>query len=1211
MLIIGDNFSYQGQDPLDARLVTQSLTTLLAIPNYTIYDGIQVYVLSEKKYYVYDSNNTNDPVLGKWKEFEANGSSNVPDILKYSKAFTVEVNKDETVSFADLSGVTNIADLKVNQLVNDITGIIAKVISIDTTNNQVQIRVLSKDTIIKNDTIKYNGTLDAEIDKVQTINYADVDTTEAIADFSTNNLIYDENGILAKVLNKDTTNNELTVIPITLSIAIGSHEVYLTNSTINPKISSQTTINFTDLVTSKLITDIEKTQLVYDMEGTLAKIDSIDITTNTLVVTTINTSSDKSVKIYKYLGTNLSKVPDFKSSIDYADLDTTQLLNTIKVDELVYDEDGTLAKIVMVDVPNAQLLVQTLTASGMPYAPILKELVIKDGGTGYAVNDIIEANNVPGVFGKITDVDTNGSILSIVTTTSTTVSTTGTGAVVDYDTVIYGAYGKNWAPLSNTSSSVAQIVTESFTYESGFNYEITNGGTGYVVGDIVNVSGNMIEVTKVNSGVVEEVRWSREIAPSTTGTGLTLNVTSSNDSFIIPTDVWNNSQRNSYDLTNDDGANVEFNRLDGITQKCAAGDGSIYKFTFDSINGVIYQEKTEIDSGTGIGPFVPYKNYKKDELVINDNIIYICKDDHMADATLGDDISHWTEMRKTITSGNRYVRFQVPKQTHAVNNWFDITNMEYLEGDQSLITPDKLIAPVDGLYYFNVSMAHTMRSGTDQSSIIQLGKNGSTDPIDKVGSTMSSGKWSTQSSLSGLIHLKANDYISIKGYYTVLPKTGGYPSEFGLLSEDRSDNLVAEADIATDSSWTTRFAKNTFIPIDFKNTSNPGIIALDGTITLPEDGSYIIDLDMIKTNLTTAGDIYTYIKDSSGNYIGNNTQSASTQYLAASLTKIITGKKGDTFSLTTCKDIEYTQITKIEDAKVRLFKIKSVDYHIDSHDLYKDSGSELSYEDWVANKLKNEQLTVTAIINTNTSISTSPTLLPITYESGETSMLNGNKFIAPVSGFYNITVNSINTSGTGQKLLGIKKNDSTETWNNQLTFGTSLSHRISGLSHSVYLNKNDFLTIIVTSENTSVVNAPSSTSQKECNKITFTLINVGITSSYDINKPHLWPVNTEINFGDGLYGRRYKVVSLLPATSSGISDNIIDSTISFNNTKFVNYGGRVTGYNGLEWAIPINWQNAKSTVFIDSNNNKLNFMLESLPVGQVCTNLDMWFTYTK
>ena len=535
-LIIGDNFSYQGQKPLDTRLITQSLTTLLAVPSYTIYNGIQVYVESEKKYYVYDSNNTIDPTLDKWRELTSNGSSNISEVLKYSKAFTS----------ADLSGVNAITDIKVNQLLNDVAGIIAKVVSINTSTNEVQVRILSKDTIMKQDVVQYNDVLDAEINKIQTADYTKLVTTEAITDFNINNLIYGTNGTLAKVLN-----NTLSVVPVSLSVAIGSNDVYLTSEKINPKINSQTTLNFANFVTSKTINDIEKTQLVYDMDGTLARIDLINISNivgvvDEVIVTTVSTSSDKSVKTYKYLGTNLSKTPDFKSSINYSDLDTTQLLNDIKVNELIYDIDGTLAKIIMVDIPNSQLLVQTLTVSGMPYAPILKELVIKDGGAGYTVGKIINSDD-PTISGKITEVDSNGAITGIVIdSTATLANATGTKqAVINYETVIYGATGNNWTKLSNASSMTAQIVSESFTYESGFNYEITNGGSNYKVGDIVKIGTNIVEVTKVNAGVVEEVVWSRELSPSTIGTGLTLIVTSSNDSFIIPTDVWNSSNRNS------------------------------------------------------------------------------------------------------------------------------------------------------------------------------------------------------------------------------------------------------------------------------------------------------------------------------------------------------------------------------------------------------------------------------------------------------------------------------------------------------------------------------------------------------------------------------------------------------------------------------------------------------------------------------------------
>lgn len=65
---VGDNFTYKGQKPLDARLVFNTIPDMVATPSTIIYDGILVYVLSEKKFYTYNSTNTVDVTLDKWRE---------------------------------------------------------------------------------------------------------------------------------------------------------------------------------------------------------------------------------------------------------------------------------------------------------------------------------------------------------------------------------------------------------------------------------------------------------------------------------------------------------------------------------------------------------------------------------------------------------------------------------------------------------------------------------------------------------------------------------------------------------------------------------------------------------------------------------------------------------------------------------------------------------------------------------------------------------------------------------------------------------------------------------------------------------------------------------------------------------------------------------------------------------------------------------------
>lgn len=1205
-LIIGDNFSYQGQKPLDTRLITQSLTTLLAVPSYTIYNGIQVYVESEKKYYVYDSNNTIDPTLDKWRELTSNGSSNISEVLKYSKAFTSAVNTDETISFADLSGVNAITDIKVNQLLNDVAGIIAKVVSINTSTNEVQVRILSKDTIMKQDVVQYNDVLDAEINKIQTADYTKLVTTEAIADFSINNLIYGTNGTLAKVLSKDEVNNTLSVVPVSLSVAIGSNDVYLTSEKINPKINSQTTLNFANFVTSKTINDIEKTQLVYDMDGTLARIDLINISNivgvaDEVIVTTVSTSSDQSVKTYKYLGTNLSKVPDFKSSINYSDLDTTQLLNNIKVNELIYDKDGTLAKIIMIDIPNSQLLVQTLTASGMPYAPVLKELVIKDGGAGYTVGKIINSDD-PTIFGKITEVDSNGAITGIVIdSTATSANATGTKqAVINYETVIYGATGNNWTKLSNASSMTAQIVSESFTYESGFNYEITNGGSNYKVGDIVKIGTNIVEVTKVNAGVVEEVVWSRELSPSTIGTGLTLVVTSSNDSFIIPTDVWNSSNRNSFDLTNNDGANVEFNRLDGVNQKCAAGDGSIYKFTFDSKNGVIYQEKTEIDSnGGGIGPFIPFKNYKKNDVIINDNIIFICKDDYTASATLGDDIVYWTEMRKQMTSGMRSIKTQIISQPSS--SVLRATKADYVDGDASMYdaTNCKYIAPIDGLYLMQID-GYTLPNNNTQRRETAIFR----DILNwDNAASISSGVINLGISAFYVGYLKAGESL-IPGHYSVTNSTIDVTAHkayimFVLLTDDRSDNLVAEADLIMPTSISAR----TYTTLTYENTSNLGIISTNGIITLPEDGSYMLSIDnLISSTGGTSGGLETILTIKDGTAVDaltTITHASCTKLQSAGFTHIITGSKGDTFEIKTYRTETQSNLTKSYDQKIRLFKIKSVDYHIDSHDLYKDSGSTLDYEDWVKSKLTNQQLTVKTTIDKSQTLNKS--FMKYIYASGELSMFQDNKFIAPISGYYTFQLSPVVLNSSVSHSFALEKNPTVSSWKKDALAWAPMvnaNNANPGLNWFGWLNKDDYLMVDYYGSNNLTIDPQSETTA------TLTLVSTGLSSmsQYTADKPHLWPDNQEVDLGDGLYG--YKAVGEITASANAEKDTIIPIT---GDITLVNWNSWFKHSNGSNYWLSGTAKSYSCTLF------KADKVYYRTKATSARTNLpySVWLTYTK
>lgn len=79
-LTIGDNFSYQGAKPLDARLQYATIAEMASKADSTLYDGIIAYCKADKKNYQWKSTNPVDQTLGKWREFESGGASDLDDL---------------------------------------------------------------------------------------------------------------------------------------------------------------------------------------------------------------------------------------------------------------------------------------------------------------------------------------------------------------------------------------------------------------------------------------------------------------------------------------------------------------------------------------------------------------------------------------------------------------------------------------------------------------------------------------------------------------------------------------------------------------------------------------------------------------------------------------------------------------------------------------------------------------------------------------------------------------------------------------------------------------------------------------------------------------------------------------------------------------------------------------------------------------------------
>lgn len=90
-LTLGDNFSYQGAKPLDARLKYDTLAAMKSVADATMYDGCMAYCSATDKTYQWKSTNTVDADTGKWREFSSGGGGGTT----YTAGDGISIDNDE------------------------------------------------------------------------------------------------------------------------------------------------------------------------------------------------------------------------------------------------------------------------------------------------------------------------------------------------------------------------------------------------------------------------------------------------------------------------------------------------------------------------------------------------------------------------------------------------------------------------------------------------------------------------------------------------------------------------------------------------------------------------------------------------------------------------------------------------------------------------------------------------------------------------------------------------------------------------------------------------------------------------------------------------------------------------------------------------------------------------------------------------------------
>lgn len=540
--------------------------------------------------------------------------------------------------------------------------------------------------------------------------------------------------------------------------------------------------------------------------------------------------------------------------------------------------------------------------------------------------------------------------------------------------------------------------------------------------------------------------------------------------------------------------------------------------------------KFEVQSKLLLKGFQPNFYYEENEMIVEDGNIYTRIDTGTSGSNFGADLSHWklqTQLRGT--NSGRYVKFNynVDSFNNTANVWYNVKNYKYIDGDSSLLDTANGIftAPVSGLYYFN--FCPFVADSNIDNSIFAIHKNSI-----MISSSIGSNLYKTQVSNIGIIHLDAGDILQLKMYSkTVVSIDTSYAiadSEFGLLTPDESDLLVASA---LYNKPTSSPANASFSIVKYTNSTNTSVINSNGTITLPADGVYYLHADGLGS--TSGGQIgfintkvvRTASTDSTLPTIFGGQISGAVNNQYCTVDTIIYGNKGETFSIqwqktNTTAQTNLVYNTNQDNQGIQLYKLKGSEIRLTPKDFYdqyvKDATASnstiMTYDEWVSMQINQTAYRVVAKSTNIAPDSKSKEIDDLTYVSGDESMIDATRLVAPVSGVYYLRALPIRAEMLQEPARFSVYRNNTDDIVTTTSSSSEASKCMAGvLNATIYLEKGDELIFRVYNP------ASTNTATASINPIEFGLINPARDL---INRPDKWVVNQEYDFGDNLYGRR-------------------------------------------------------------------------------------------
>lgn len=476
MILLADNFQYQGRKPLDGRLVFDTIADMAGTPDSIVYDGIFVYNKETEKYYTFKVNNVVDSTFGKWEEFKVGSSSISEDTHsveykqgeQYKKGNLVVLNGKLYIALSDFISDAIESTIE-DSLIADIVNGNLKSVYVDTDTN---CRPYKQDTEYQQDTLVYlndkiarvetnyvsNNTFptdkesfedDIKNNKLNLINTNHVHILNEYAQgniYSKDTLVYNKD-LIARVINDFISNDTEVLVDNSFQVDVTLGNLLILNKEAEPGIKPY-----------KQNTLFTKDKLVF-ADGRIGRVlqDYISDSTGSTLEESINIDikngnlremgENYKFKFYKTTQ-DMDKTIDAINTLPISSIifENSEDINNMHLNEAVYGPLGTLALIKEIDINNKIIKAKTVNSREMefmPPAPEMYKYTINLHGTGYSIGEIVPTT-LPTVNVEITEVGVNGEIVAIAATKETITNANGFGSLIDAEMILHVGNGKQW-----------------------------------------------------------------------------------------------------------------------------------------------------------------------------------------------------------------------------------------------------------------------------------------------------------------------------------------------------------------------------------------------------------------------------------------------------------------------------------------------------------------------------------------------------------------------------------------------------------------------------------------------------------------------------------------------------------------------------------------------------------------------------------------------